>query len=93
MVKVKDDRLSDEDEIIEEEEEEIPHDAVENKGNIDDIPQWPQNDMMELFSRIEAQIPANDNLSFGTRAERLEWDDVGHLRRCTKNFGSLSCYP
>lgn len=76
-MKVKDDRLSDDEDVEEEEEEEIPHDDIEPKGETNDTLKCPPTDMVELFSRIEAQIPANDNLSYATRAERLDWDEVG----------------
>lgn len=41
---------------------------------------WPDEDLLELIRRMENSIPENDNLSYGTRAEKLEWENV-HLKQ------------
>lgn len=73
VVKVKEDRLSDEEEE-ELDEEEIPFDHKEDGDG--EQPQWPQADLIELFSRIESLVPVHDHLVHSTRAERLDWDEV-----------------
>lgn len=37
---------------------------------------WPEQDLVELFRRIEACIPDKDTLSYSTRVEKLHWDEV-----------------
>ena len=86
VVKVKDDRLSDDDEDVVEEEDEIPNSDIEDKEEADELIQWPLNDMIELFSRIEAQIPLNDSKSYLSRLERVDWEEVGF-----KNYTPAEC--
>lgn len=40
---------------------------------------WPQEDLQQLFARIEACIPEKDNLAFSTRVEKLNWEKVGFV--------------
>lgn len=77
VVKVKEDRLSDDEEEEEVDEEEIPFDHKEDGDG--EPPQWPQADLIELFSRIESLIPVHDTLVYSTRAERLDWDEVNEV--------------
>ncbi|XP_034242598.1 nucleolar transcription factor 1-A-like [Thrips palmi] len=37
---------------------------------------WPQEDLIELFNKIEANIPPNDKSVHSTRIENLDWDAV-----------------
>lgn len=41
-----------------------------------EIINWPEEDLKLLVDRMEACIPEQDTLAFGTRAEKLEWDSV-----------------
>ncbi|KAE8744875.1 hypothetical protein FOCC_FOCC008516 [Frankliniella occidentalis] len=84
VVKVKDVISEDEEEEEEEEEEEYEEEDLD-----DEVPsdldmreeatggtEWPQADLLELFNRMENHIPNNDALSFPTRADRLDWDEI-----------------
>ncbi|PSN58061.1 hypothetical protein C0J52_02056 [Blattella germanica] len=54
-------------------------------GN-DDIPDWPESDLMELLKRIEKEIPAKDSLRFDSRADKLNWANI-----CFGDYTSDQC--
>ncbi|XP_054268768.1 nucleolar transcription factor 1-like [Macrosteles quadrilineatus] len=37
---------------------------------------WTSDDYKELIKRMEAQIPKHDSLSFGSRSEKLNWEQI-----------------
>ncbi|XP_049858540.1 nucleolar transcription factor 1-A-like isoform X1 [Schistocerca gregaria] len=66
--------------LIERAEEEYVDDVRTHNNNSvladDDIPDWPEADLMELMKRMENNIPAKDNLRYDSRAEKLNWDEI-----------------
>ncbi|KAL3274365.1 hypothetical protein HHI36_015763 [Cryptolaemus montrouzieri] len=53
------------------------NDSIEDKGLFGKKEiTMPQNDLLELLRRMEVLIPANDSLSYRSRTEKLNWDDI-----------------
>lgn len=63
-------------------------DPVAGKSsNEDGIIHWPEQDITELFRRMEICLPENDTLSHSTRVEKLHWEEVSKatfLSLCTE---------
>ncbi|KAL0267845.1 UNVERIFIED_CONTAM: hypothetical protein PYX00_009999 [Menopon gallinae] len=51
-------------------------DGADVQANTDDASDWPKEDINELISRMERQIPEGDTQKFDYRASRLDWDKI-----------------
>nr|CAD7602160.1 unnamed protein product [Timema genevievae] len=61
------------------------HEEVHVPTN-DDIPDWPEVDLVDLMKRIEANIPQKDNLRYDSRAEKLNWEEISF-----GNYSATEC--
>ncbi|EFA06402.1 nucleolar transcription factor 1 [Tribolium castaneum] len=54
---------------------------------------WPQDAVLQLISNIEENIPSDDNLSFHTRLEKLNWENIAFgdysPKECQDKWASL----
>lgn len=74
-MKVKEDVSEEEEEGEEGVAEKVEEEEFENDPKKGATP-WPEADMLELFSRMEAAIPPDDSLTYSKRTEHLDWNEV-----------------
>lgn len=53
---------------------------------------WPQKDLQVLVAKMELLAPEKDNISFATRAEKLNWEKVGILQLHTAFSENIIIY-
>ncbi|XP_069678107.1 nucleolar transcription factor 1-A-like isoform X2 [Periplaneta americana] len=75
----------------EDEEDIVPHHSTHPSN--DDIPDWPEADLMELMRRMEKEIPQKDSLRFDSRADKLNWENISFsdysAEQCREMWGKI----
>jgi len=54
--------------------DEIPATEIEKMDS--DSPDWPKDDDMELFQRIQKSLPADDSMKYESRLNHIDWESV-----------------